>query len=387
MENKVLNFLGLISLLVLNSCSKEATLDEVSPASLEATLVLKTWATKNDKLNQANLIKWEYSIPITLPDSSKGYSAPVKTNSGFKEYITFELGGKRQGWYKSYKRLNDTDMEIIIQSIEGKTVQAGILHKAKNIPPKGKLTPIRVMNDETGEIARAYWLEWFTVTAPRLYPPDAFLYVGTYQFEFKAFYDSDNQIGGSGTGSSNLYFEDFNTTRIIDNLTDPCFKAVLNDLINKNMNNVVRDLVSEFVNDPNSKIIFKQKFEVTKNGVQLNASFDPNTNEITLSESKLKNASIEFIAITIIHELFHAKIGNPEQFDHTKMLNEYVIPAGAYMKELYNLNSTTAENLFSDGLRGATGHTIFNFTNQRYLQIDEDMQNYYFTKKSGNHCN
>jgi len=388
MENKVLNFLGLISLLVLNSCSKEATLDEVSPASLEATSALKTWATQNDKLNQANLIEWEYSIPITLPNSSKGYSAPVKTNSGFKEYITFELGGKRQGWYKSYKRLNENAIEIIIQSIEGKTVQAGILHKAKNVPSKGKLKPIKVMNDETGEIAREYWLEWFTVTAPRLYPPDAFLYVGTYQFEFKAFYDSDNRMGGSGTGSSSLYFEDFNTTRIIDNLTDPCFKAILNDLINKNMNNVVRDMVSEFVNDPNSKITFNQQFEVTKKGKQLYGSFDPNTSVITLSESQLKNASIEFIAVVIIHELFHAKIGNTELFDHTKMLNEFVIPAGDYIEKLYNLNSRTAQNLFIAGLKDADGYlsTIYRgyemyFHDNRKKEIDQDIFNYVQEKK------
>ena len=71
--------LGLIFLFVLNSCSKEATLDEVSPSSVETISELKTWATKNDKLNQANLIEWDNSIPIILPDSIKGYAAPVKT--------------------------------------------------------------------------------------------------------------------------------------------------------------------------------------------------------------------------------------------------------------------------------------------------------------------
>jgi hypothetical protein len=57
--------------------------------------VLKEWAMKNDRLNQANLIEWNNSTPISLSDSIKGYSAPVKTASGYKEFITFELGGKR----------------------------------------------------------------------------------------------------------------------------------------------------------------------------------------------------------------------------------------------------------------------------------------------------
>ena len=96
---------GLSFVLLLNSCSKETTLGEVSPASVETTSVLKEWATKNDKLNQANSIEWGNSTTISLLDSIKGYSAPVKTASGFKEFITFELGGKRHGWYKSYNQI------------------------------------------------------------------------------------------------------------------------------------------------------------------------------------------------------------------------------------------------------------------------------------------
>ena len=41
-------------------------------------------------------------------------------------------------------------------------------------------------------------------------------------------------------------------------------------------------------------------------GTPLYAAFYANTNTIALSETRLKNASIEFIAIAIIHELFHA---------------------------------------------------------------------------------
>ncbi|MEN9960117.1 MAG: hypothetical protein RL045_368, partial [Bacteroidota bacterium] len=263
-----------------------------------------------------------------------------------------------------------------------------VLHKSKNVFPKGKTSGMREMNFEEGPITFDAIFDNFIFSAPRSYPPGDYVYVGTYQFEFKAFYDSDSYIGGSGgAGSSSLYFEDFNTTRIINNLTDPCFKAVLNDLINKNVNNVVGDMVRKFVNNPRSKITFNQKFEVTKNGVQLNASFDPNTNVITLSESKLQNASKEFIAIVIIHELFHAEIRNLEQQDHTKMLNDYVIPAGAYIKELYNLDSRIAENLFISGLRGSDGYVLTVFNNFRYDEINKNIYDYVQNKISGNYCN
>ncbi len=382
--------LGFALITILNSCSKDATIDVVNPASVEVSSTLKEWATKNDKLSQANLIEWNNSTQITLSDSIKGYSAPVKTGSGFKEFITFELDGKRHGWYKSYKLLSDTKMEIIIKSIEGQTLQAGILHKMKIGPPKGKSISMKEMN-----LTNSFWsyllgtlLVDVTVTAPRLYLPDDYIYQGTYLFEFKAFYDSEAFLSGSGgTGAPNVYFEDYNTSQIDNQLTDPCFIAILNDLRANKINNKVGDIVSKFVTNPSSKITFNQEFEVTKkDGTQLYSSFNPNTNEITLSESRLKNASIEFIAITIIHELFHAKIGSTEQIDHTRILNEYVVPMGVYMYELYGMNSKTAENLLIAGLRGANGFIYSYFENQRYTQIDDDIYNYANNKISGNHC-
>ena len=387
---------GLSFMVLLNSCSKEATLDEVSPSFVETISEFKRWAIKNDKLNQANLIEWDFSTPITLSDSIKGYSAPVRAASGYKEFITFELGGKRHGWFKTYNRLNETNMEIVIQSIEGKTLKSGVLHKSKNVLPKGKTSSMREMNFEEGPITFDTINDDFIFSAPRSYPPGDYVYVGTYQFEFKAFYDSDSYIGGSGGGGgSSLYFEDFNTTKIVDKLTDPCFKAVLNDLVNKNVINEVGDMIRKFVNTPMSKVTFTQKYEVTKlDGTPLYGSFDPSTNEITLSESLLKNASKEYIAIAIIHELFHAKIGKSEQLDHTKMLNEYVKPANEYMEKLYNLNPRTAQNLFIAGLKDADGFltTIYKgndkyFHENRKKEIDRDIFNYVQEKISGKHCN
>jgi hypothetical protein len=142
-------FFGLFFLLLLNSCSKEAAFDEIRPASVENTSVLKTWATKNDKLNQANLIDWDNSIPILLSDGIKGYSAPVKTASGYKEFITFEIDGKKHGWYKSYKLLQSAEIEIKIQSISGEILRAGIVRKVKSQPSKGKSFALREMNYTT----------------------------------------------------------------------------------------------------------------------------------------------------------------------------------------------------------------------------------------------
>ncbi len=351
-------FFGLFSLLVLNSCSKEATLDEVHPASVETTSVLKEWATKNDKLNQANLIEWDNSIPILLSDSIKGYYAPVKTASGFKEFIIFELGGKKHGWFKTYKRLNETDMEIVIQSIEGKTLKSGVLHKSKNVLPKGKTTTMREMNFEEGPIIYNTLYDDFIFSAPRWYPPTSnYVYGSTYQFEFKAYYDSDSNLGGSG-GAGSLNFDDYNNTELESKLINPCFKAVLAELKQNNVYGKISEII--------------QKIDFNKQGLKYSVTINENTevvdrklvglnaytvgNVITLNSSALNNASKEYIARVIIHEVLHVYINNKfGSTDHQEMLNEYVDKIATFLNKLYQTDEKDAKILSLLGLQNEEG--------------------------------
>lgn len=150
--------IALLGFLCLLSCSKETL---VAPATSSAISELKEWTHQVDPLGRASSIVWEVAIPINLSDSVTAYAAPVRNtypaaiSPDFMEFITFELGGKRHGWYKSYKRLNETDMEIIIQSIEGKTLKSGFLRKSKNHVPKEKAISRREMNLDM-EIAFIY---------------------------------------------------------------------------------------------------------------------------------------------------------------------------------------------------------------------------------------
>ncbi len=348
---------GLSFVLLLNSCSKETTLGEVSPASVETTSVLKEWATKNDKLNQSNLIEWEYIIPITLPDSIKGYSAPVKNKSGFKEYITFEIDGKKHGWYKSYKFLQPTEIEIKIQSISGAILRAGILRKVKSQPTKGKSFAMREMNYNM-----AFWsyiigtlLQDVTVTAPRLYTSDDYVYDGTYQFEFKAFYDTDGYIGGAGgIGSSSLTFDSYDYPEITNNLTYDCFIQVLNELTADNLKGKIACII--------------EQFDATRKGSGYDFTIDNNLNllptkengirygqidgrNISLNMATLANTSKELIATTIIHEVLHAYLrGIDAEIDHIKIAKQYVEPIAILLKELYNMDIRDARVLATTGL-------------------------------------
>jgi hypothetical protein len=388
--------LSFIFLFVLNSCSKEAALDEVMPSSVEATLVLKEWATKNDKLNQANLIEWDHSTPISLSDSIKGYAAPVKTASGYKEFITFELRGKRYGWYKSYQLLNSTDMEIVIQTAEGKTVRSGFIRKKSAIAPKGKSTSIREMNLEEEEIVYDTWLDWVTISAPRLNSGGGGgFYFGNTRFDMNIFnYYMQAGLFNAGYygGGNSLYgFVDYNYTELESKLTNPCFKEVLAELKRNNVYGKISEIIQKFDFKKQGlkySVIFNENSEfVDRNLVGLNAHTQGNV--ITLNSSVLNNASKEYIARVIIHEILHVYISNRfGSTDHQEMLNNYVDEIAIFLNKLYQTKEEDAKILSLLGLQNEKGCYPFllrdlgisewdvYYTDQKYKN-----QNY------GKHCN
>ena len=389
---------GLFSLLLLNSCSKEATLDEVRPASVENTSVLKEWATKNDKLNQANLIEWDNSIPIMLTDSIKGYSAPVKTASGLKEFITFELGGKRYGWYKSYKLLNNTDMEIVIQSVEGKTLRSGFVRKKSASSPKGKATPMREMNFDTPidwmliEEILGILLENVTISAPRLNQGGGGFYFGNTRFDmntFNYYFEAGYfNVGNFGGGNSPYSFVDYNYTEFEDNFTNPCFSKVLTNLKTHNFHGVIGDIIKNFVNSPTFNLKFSNETVIWNDDKthKLDGGYYPSSNTIKLSESSLSQASQEYIAAVIIHEILHAKIGKTEKIDHTTMLREYIKPASEFLHSMYsNIRVDQAETIFLRGVsNNADGYgKIVSFRRSFDIEIEDAFLKFYF----GHSCN
>lgn len=343
--------LGLTFLFVLNSCSKEATLEEVSPASVETTSILKEWATKNDHLNQANLIEWNYSTPITLSDSIKGYAAPVKTESGFKEFITFELGGKRHGWFKTYKRLNETDMEIVIQTVDGRTLRSGFIRKKSTSAPKGKATSMREMNFDTpidwmlNDYIIGILLDNVTVTAPGLNAGGGFIYFGNNRFDINAF--NFNLVAGYfnavnyGGGNSQYSFADYNYTKITNNLTDPCLNQVFSDLLNRNVYGEINEIISKFNSSVGGNgFSFRiQEMSIMEESIYPTyfGAFDNGT--IKINRSLLRNSSKEGIAKTMVHEILHAYIKKDILIvkDHEVMIRDYVLPMAEFLVGMYNI--------------------------------------------------
>jgi hypothetical protein len=390
-------FVGLIFTLVLNSCSKEAAFDEVRPASVETTSVLKEWATKNDKLNQANLIEWDYVLPITLPDGSKGYTVPVNTTKGHKEFITFELRGKRYGLYKSYNLLNRTDMEIVIQTAEGRILRSGFIRKKSATASKGKSEAMREMNlEEEEEIVYDTWLDWVTISAPRLNSGGGGgFYFGNTRFDMNTFnYYMQAGLYNAGYygGGNSLYgFVDYNYTELDSKLTNPCFQEVLAELKKNNVYGKISEIVQKFDFKKQGlkySVIFNENSEfVDRNLVGLNAHTQGNV--ITLNSSLLNNASKEYIARVIIHEILHVYINNRfGSTDHQEMLNNYVDEIAIFLNKLYQTKEEDAKILSLLGLQNEKGCYPFLL---RDLGISEwDVYNTdqkYKNQNYGKHCN
>lgn len=401
--------LGLISLLVLNSCSKEATLDEVIPSSVETTSVLKEWATKNDKLNQAKSIEWDNSIPISLSDSIKGHSAFVKTASGFKEFITFELGGKRHGWFKSYKRLNDTDMEIIIKSIEGKTLTGGFIRKSKTPISKGKIASNKEMNLLEIEIDMIYqylfgiMLGDVRVSAPSLYQQGGGGGVGRPLYlNYYGYYEGGSGSGGGGDGAI-INFTSYTYPEITNNLTNDCFNQILNELTNNNLKGEIASIIELF---DDSKKGSGYDFTIDNNYYEEPKSFKINGilytstkygktvgKNISLNMATLQNASKELIAKTIIHEILHVYLNESSMQDHIKIASGYVGEMALFLEKSYGMNLLEAKSICASGLAKIPNYELIlktidsNLTPGKVDNTISKFSNTSNTKQYGTYCN
>ena len=396
-KKQVFLILGLFCLL---SCTKESI---VAPATPSAIQDLKDWTHHVDPLGRASLISWDLAVPIKLFDSVSAYSAPVKNTSiqdgspDYMEFITFEVAGKRHGWYKSYRRLNETDMEIIIQSIEGKTLRSGFLHKSKNRMLKGKAVSEREMNLSPLEISMIHFIMGImlgevTVTAPQLNQESSWLYLFAAMFDYYGNKeDGEYSFGGGGGNQGSSDFNDYNYSEIESKLKTPCFNEVLAELKNNNVYGKISEII--------------QKIDFEKRGLKYSVTINENTvdgdsklkgfnahtigNVITLNTSVLKNASKEYIARVIIHEFLHVYINNKfPSTDHQEMLNEYVGEIAAFLHTLYKTDEKDAKILALLGLQkekdcydyllkelGVNEWDVYN-TDQKYKN-----QNY------GKHCN
>jgi hypothetical protein len=336
----------------------------IAPAIPSAISELRAWTQKTDPLKLASSIAWEAAIPIKLSDSVSAYAAPVRNtypaaiSPDFMEFITFELAGKRYGLYKSYRRLNETTMEIIIQSIEGETLKAGFISKKKALIPKGKSVSMREMNLDM-EIAFIYeYIMGILLNNVNVYGtgggggyiwgysrPNSMNYYGNYE--------GGGSVENRGEGSYN--FSNYAYPEITNTLKSECFNQVLSDLISHNLKGKMAHIIELF---DNSKAGGKFDFTIVDSynepfkgfgDIFKSAKTDGKT--INLNTATLSNSSKEYIAKTIMHEILHIYIGNIRALeDHTKMATEFITPMAELLSEIYPINLREAKIICTIGL-------------------------------------
>ncbi|MEY4572840.1 MAG: hypothetical protein RLZ10_2097 [Bacteroidota bacterium] len=351
----------LLGCLSLFSCTKETV---IAPATPSAISELRAWTAKTDPLKLASSIAWEAAIPIKLSDSVSAYAAPVRNtypaaiSPDFMEFITFELAGKRYGLYKSYRRLNETDMEIIIQSIEGKTLKAGFLRKKKALIPKGKSVSMREMNLDM-EIAFIYeYIMGILLNNVNVYGTGGgggyvWGYTRPNSMNYYRNYEGGGSVENRGEGSYN--FSNYAYPEITNTLKSECFNQVLSDLIFHNLKGKMAHIIELF---DNTKAGGKFDFTIVDSynepfkgfgDIFKSAKTDGKT--INLNTATLSNSSKEYTAKTIMHEILHIYIGNIRALeDHTKMATEFITPMAELLSEIYPINLREAKIICTIGL-------------------------------------
>jgi hypothetical protein len=159
--------------------------------------------------------------------------------------------------------------------------------------------------------------------------------------------DIDNGGGGDNVDNSN--------PDVKSEVEDPCMKAVLDKIINGNDSNVFSKILNGPTFNDNAGLVFTQYSDYSPTGINEDGSARP-VNQflqiISLNFAALDNASNEYVAATIYHEIIHASLtlqGIDDQ--HNVMANEWLDDMSNQMQaDFPNLTKQDADALAWGGL-------------------------------------
>lgn len=382
--------------LFLYSCNKESIIEPLNTKER-----LQAWYEINTHPEMRESVIWENWKAHPLPDSSIAFEIPVSTKSGLKELFIFQTNGKQDAIYKEFN-VTPAGLEIKISSLSGRVVKNGIIAKIKGRSMKGKNIPMREMNDEAAPLVERGDLAEYICVGVRLRPSDwgflGFGGWGDYTSVVFTVMDSMNFSGGGGSSGepTDVNFKDYNYSEISSELTNECLIAVLNDMQSKNIYGEVAGILSLFketkilpiFNFRIKEMTFKEQFEEdTKDyyGQQKNGI-------IALNTHLLENASKEFIAKVIMHEMLHKFIlEDPviKEYDHTVMLDKFVKPMSFFINQLYGLAERDAFLISLAGLSLSPHYKniIKNDSSLSESIIRQAEYNFTTQKNYGTHCN
>lgn len=163
-------------------------------------------------------------------------------------------------------------------------------------------------------------------------------------------------------------------------LNTPCLKNTFNNTISTNLNNVVQGILGNF--NKSQALAFTVNEQSISNNPGMSAYASGN-HAITMNSYALANASKEFVAATLYHEIIHLYLTDSEMNEHATMAAAYIQPMKqALMAQFPNLGETNAYYLAWGGLEGKGAWNVLS-ENERNNIINT---NIYF-KNLGNQYN
>ncbi len=383
--------------LLFYACSRENNLEPVSTKEF-----LKSWYLDHVDHKPEESIIWENWKLHPLADSSIAYEIPISTMNGLKELFIFQKNGKQDAFYKEFN-VTPAGLEIKISSLIGRIIKIGVIPK-KHIHSKKRVgASIREMNEETAPLVERGYLSEFIFVGVRLSPTDWGNLGSVVRYNTNVvftFMDSMNFAYGGGGGSSGelgeINFKDYNFSEISNELTDECLIAVLNEMQSKNIYGEIAGILSLF---KETKVIPIFNFRIKE--MTLFEQYNGKTkgyygkNEggiISLNTHLLENASKEFIAKVIMHEMLHKFIlEDPkiDNYDHIVMLDKFINPMAFFISQLYGLAERDAFLISLAGLSETPQYQqiIKNDPSLSELLIRQTESNFTTGKNYGTHCN
>lgn len=168
----------------------------------------------------------------------------------------------------------------------------------------------------------------------------------------------DGTGGGTGTGNAT------SVSDITSKLITPCFNTVFSEVKSKTLQNTISKMLNKLFGstDVINLDILEGKLDKgvdadTRSG---GSSGGYRTVEVTLNTSELQNASKEYIAATILHEIIHGifliKEKNPLIDDHNEMGSYYISYMADAIREMYpTINTDDARALAWGGVQESYG--------------------------------
>lgn len=374
----------------LLSCTKETIIEPENSIS--------TWYELNKNPTTLEVVQWDKIITLQLSDSSLAYSVPVRDSANMKELLFFIDAGKQEAVYKIYSPLKN-GLELKVYSISGILLKNGIISRPSS---KKSTIPFREMRND---IEVGTMLNEVIVTAPRLNGNDWSAWTdihyggsGDYSQAYLPYFGVG---GGGGSNSSPINFSDYNYTKITNNLTNPCFIQVLEELQAGNAYGRVGEILRKYgMNNSGMNFAINDNEEpesivnVIVNGVSVEGVkkvFGSSINGvITLNKSTMQHASKEFIAATILHEMLHIFIKGNSPNEHDIIIEQYSTSITKELLGIYNINPESGINLAFTGLNSAAFYSNNINPNSQILNsvnlIIANYANFNQTNQYGTYC-